>query len=318
MARNEDEEHLIATLGDDEDDDDDDTGVFSLDELRGPARDDAVWLILLSGRSVGKMFRLQPGEFTIGRSPGCQVVVDDEGVSREHAKLFVTVGGPHRVADLDSRNGTWVEDQRVGSASTAVRGGDRVRIGPGTIFKIGMADELEQQVLVQLYHAATRDGLTGLLNRRFFLDQLSQEVAFHRRHETPLSLIMLDLDNFKLVNTQHGHIVGDAVLVEFARRLLRACRGEDLVARFGGEEFTVILRQTPAEPAAALAERLRASIARTPFPVGPGTDGLAVTISVGVVTRAGPALTAEDLLEKVDACMRAAKGAGRNQVRIAD
>lgn len=314
VARNEEDDDAVHPLV--LDDEDEETTTFTLGDLKGATQDDAVWLIVLSGRSVGKMFRLQPGEFVIGRSPGCQVVIDDEGVSREHAKLFVSADGPHRVADLESRNGTWVEDQRVGPGSTPIRDGERIRIGPGTIFKIGMADELEQQVLVQLYHAATRDGLTGLYNKRFFLEQLEQEVAFHRRHDAPLSLIMLDLDNFKKVNTDYGHIVGDAVLVEFARRLLRACRSEDMVARFGGEEFTVILRQTPGEPAAALAERLRASIARTVFPIG--GQGLPITISVGVVTRAGATLKAAELLEKADACMRAAKAGGRNRVQVAD
>src|SRR5690606_5981797 len=104
----------------------------------------------------------------------------------------------------------------------------------------------EQQFLAELYRSATRDGLTGVHNKRWFLDQLEQEVAWHRRHGEPLTLIMLDVDHFKRINDTYGHAAGDAVLVELAQLVGGAMRQEDTLARYGGEEFAVILRRTPA------------------------------------------------------------------------
>jgi diguanylate cyclase (GGDEF)-like protein len=278
--------------------------------------DNAPWLIVMSGRSVGRMFRLQPGEVTIGRSPTCTVVVDDEGVSREHARISVSADGPNRLWDLDSRNGTFVEETRIGKQSVPLREGNRIRLGPATILKIGRADELEQQVMVQLYHAATRDGLTGLFNKRFFFEALDQEVAWHRRHGQPLSLILGDVDLFKEVNTRYGHPVGDEVLKEVAARLLRVCRAEDVVARYGGEEFVVILRHTAKDAALQLAERLRARLDDTPMVVG--EHSVPVTASFGVATRSGDELRGAELLSAADECLREAKLAGRNLVKVAE
>ena len=280
-------------------------------EPRLKPKDTSTWLVVLAGRSVGRMFRLEAGEVTLGRSSTCDVVLDDEGVSREHARFRIAAKGPHELLDLDSRNGTFVEDVRL-SGSVVVRDGDRIRLGPGTILKLGLADELEQQVLVQLYNAATRDGLTGLFNKRYLLEQIEQETAWHRRHEEPMSLILLDLDAFKRVNTTCGHLVGDEVLQELARRLTRGSRTEDTAARFGGEEFAIILRNTPAAPAAALAERLRVAVASTPFEVT--GRSLTVTASFGVATLSGAGLRGAELLTLADQRLREAKARGRNRV----
>jgi diguanylate cyclase (GGDEF)-like protein len=296
--------------------DEDETTMISTAVPAAPV-EGGIWLIVLSGRSVGRMFRLEPGEVVIGRSPANAVVLDDEGVSREHARLIVGADRTYRIVDLDSRNGTYVEDQRVGTAATAVREGDRIRLGPATIVKLGMADELERQVMVQLYHAATRDGLTGLFNKRFFFEQLEQEVAWHRRHGHTLSLIVLDVDFFKQVNTNFGHPGGDVVLTELARRLIRTCRAEDILARYGGEEFALILRQTDAAAAAVFGERLRVAIKDRPFAL-PNSQQLAVTISLGVATRTGDQLRASELLDAADQALLRAKAAGRDRVVVAD
>jgi two-component system cell cycle response regulator len=163
---------------------------------------------------------------------------------------------------------------------------------------------------------ASTDPLTGVHNRRYLdthLDQLLQ-----RAHEThkPLSIAFCDIDHFKKLNDTYGHAAGDEVLIEFTRRLTRNLRSFDLVARIGGEEFVVVMPDTPPERARRIAERLRLKVEKEPFVVGGGTP-IAVTISVGVTTGALEDGFAADLVKRADEAMYQAKHAGRNRVMVA-
>lgn len=294
----------------------DDTQVdidFDAESVMAQAEPDGSrYVVVQSGRSVGRMFRVDRRRMLIGRSPEAEILVDDDGVSRRHARLEFR-GDRAWVYDLNSTNGTWVETARVGPEGHELQDGDRIRVGPATILKYGYQDTVEQQFLAQLYRSATRDGLTGVHNKRWFLDQLDQEVAWHRRHGEPLSLVMLDVDHFKRINDEFGHAAGDAVLVELARILGSAMRQEDTLARYGGEEFSVILRRTPASEAAKLAERLRRVVEAHVF--RRGGHILPVTISVGVAA-CGPGIdTPDTLLDAADRQLYRAKHAGRNCIR---
>ena len=108
-----------------------------------------------------------------------------------------------------------------------------------------------------MYHAALFDPLTNACNKRHLMDRLQAEISYARRHKTPLSLLMIDLDRFKLINDSHGHLAGDAVLATLGQIVSSALRVEDIFARYGGEEFAVLCRGTTADEALALAERLR-------------------------------------------------------------
>lgn len=160
------------------------------------------------------------------------------------------------------------------------------------------------------------DALTGLRNRRFF-DQrfhgLFQRAQLLRQ---PLSVLMFDIDNFKLVNDQHGHAAGDAVLREFARRLRANVRAQDLVTRYGGEEFVVTTPQADMNVAINAAERVRAAIAAPGFQLNAGIAAT-VTVSVGVATISPDDNRAEDMLARADAALFSAKGLGRNRVACA-
>jgi two-component system cell cycle response regulator len=158
---------------------------------------------------------------------------------------------------------------------------------------------------------AIRDGLTGLYNHRHFWEILPHEVEQSRRYHQPLSLLFLDIDNFKKVNDTYGHHQGDVVLKTMAQYLQEAVRHADLLCRYGGEEFVALLPQTPGEPARLLAERLRAGIAELPIPLADGK--MAITVSIGVAGLE-PEMDGEILVQAADAALYRAKQAGKNRV----
>jgi len=165
--------------------------------------------------------------------------------------------------------------------------------------------------LEALRRLATRDELTGLLNRREFDRIMAEEEERARRFGQPLSLVVIDLDLFKSINDRHGHAVGDAVLKEAAARMAESIRTVDRAARIGGEEFALILVQTDRASALEVARRAISSVAKGE--VKTGALSIAVTASAGVATLPSDALTAADLFAVADKALYSAKGAGRNR-----
>jgi two-component system cell cycle response regulator len=174
-------------------------------------------------------------------------------------------------------------------------------------------DRLRASVAQSIEMAVT-DALTGLHNRRYLDNHLQTlfERAVARRR--PLSVMIVDLDRFKSINDRFGHDGGDDVLREFARRLRQNMRGIDLICRFGGEEFVVVMPDTDGPVAEKVAERIRAEIARTPFVIGKEGQSVTVTISVGVSSARGQADDVRSLLKRADMALYEAKKSGRNKV----
>jgi diguanylate cyclase (GGDEF)-like protein len=173
--------------------------------------------------------------------------------------------------------------------------------------------DLQEQLLASqrlLKEQATRDALTGLWNRAMILDILDRELARSRRGNHAVSVVMTDIDYFKQVNDTLGHLTGDEVLRQLAQRLMNALRPYDMVGRYGGEEFLIVLPGCNAEVALNLAERLRTTVAAER--VQDGDQRIAVTLSLGVADWDGAA-TAADLLRAADQALYAAKAAGRNR-----
>ncbi len=197
----------------------------------------------------------------VGRDRECGLALDDDSVSRRHATIQPWEHG-HAVVDLGSTNGVYLNERRI-AGTQPLQPGDRVRFG-NQIFKYLGADGIEAQYHEVVFKLMTTDGLTGAYNKRYLLETLDREWQQSRRAGTPLSVMMLDLDKFKAVNDTYGHLAGDAVLVEFARRVRGVLRSGDLLARYGGEEFCMLLSRTALDDAVQVAERVRALAAATP------------------------------------------------------
>jgi len=172
--------------------------------------------------------------------------------------------------------------------------------------------ELTKLVMAERERART-DALTGLLNRGAVLEALEEALGQAAIERVPVSVVMVDLDGFKAVNDTWGHLVGDEVLREVVDRVRSAVRGFDLVGRYGGEEFLVVLRATPLEVARRIAERIRSRIESGPFTAG--GHRITLTASAGVA-EAAEGEEAEPLLARADQALYAAKRAGRNRVRV--
>lgn len=279
-------------------------------QRRAPQPDGQLaYLQVLTGKRAGYVHRLDDYGLVMGRGEDCQLILDEPGVSRRHAQLLVK-GEEHWLEDLGSTNGTFVNDEAI--KRFQLSDGDRFELGT-TAVKFGRNSPEELALAEKLYDSATRDGLTRALNRASFFDRLEQELSYCRRQEgRHLSLLMLDVDHFKKINDGHGHPAGDQVLCFLADLLRRQLRLEDVVGRYGGEEFAVMLRQIPLAQAEVIAERLRGALEGSTVEV---PEPLKVTMSLGL-TAFRPEDTVSQLVARADAALYRAKNSGRNRVEV--
>jgi diguanylate cyclase (GGDEF)-like protein len=270
-------------------------------------RDTHATLVLIAGPMPGEIYALGAAT-VIGRDPLADIAIDDSAVSRRHARVLVR-GDTHVVEDLGSANGTFVGNVRI--TERVLADGDRIQLGPRVVLRFALLDEDELRMQRQLFESSTRDPLTGAYNKKYVTDRLVAEVAHALRHHSSLEVVVFDLDKFKQVNDVYGHLVGDAVLRTVADGVHALVRGEDVFARFGGEEFVVITRGSDA---ARLAERIRVAVEALVVPTDRGP--LRVTVSLGVarLDELTAEITADALLDKADLRLLEAKRAGRNRV----
>ena len=280
-------------------------------DLVGTARN-RPYLIVLAGTNVGEMYRLDETETVLGRGSNATIRLNDDGISRRHARIL-QVAGEVLVEDLQSSNGTQVNGEKV--LQQALKDGDKIRLGSTTVLKFTYHDQLDERFQQQMYDAALRDGLTKAYNKKYFLDRLETELAYARRHRADLSLVMFDADHFKRINDNYGHLAGDHVLQQIARLAQATVRSEDVFARYGGEEFGVICRTVHLAAAGILGERIRALCEITRFEFE--GQRLPVTISVGVAAYPDvPAETGSQLIAAADEALYQAKRTGRNRVLL--
>lgn len=172
-----------------------------------------------------------------------------------------------------------------------------------------------KRLQARLEALATTDSLTGLLNRHTFLQLADKEFARARRYSRPLSVIMIDIDHFKSINDRHGHAAGDEVLRGMSAICQSNLRDSDLLGRVGGEEFVLVLPDTPQTNAVRVAERMREQLAKSP--IQPASLNLTITASFGVTSLREGDDSLQTLIERADAAMYSAKHGGRNQVKSA-
>jgi len=278
----------------------------------GGVKRDRAYLVVLAGASVGEMYKVDGDKTVIGRGQKAQVRLLDDGISREHAQVVVE-GNRIFLEDLGSTNGTFCNGLKVDRRELC--DGDKILVGSTTILKFTYHDNLDEIFQKQMYESALRDGLTKAFNKKYFTDRLESELTFALRHQSPLVLVMFDIDHFKKVNDTHGHQAGDLVLSELATLLTGALRAEDVFARYGGEEFAVICRGTDLTQASIVGERMRKAVEKHRF-VHEGTP-IPVTISVGIAGMPDPAVKdATDLVARADKALYQSKHGGRNRVTI--
>jgi diguanylate cyclase (GGDEF)-like protein len=293
----------------------DTTEVMQRIHIEQPSRQQPC-LLFLTGFEAGRVQALgfDPRSWTIGRNDDCDVILNNPEISRLHAHLELHPDGSVHIRDEGSVNGTFVNNYRV--EEEALHSDDKVQFGPYVLLKLVFQDEEELHHYQQLHARATTDHLTALMNRRSFFQALQREWSYAKRHLKQLALIMLDIDLFKHVNDTYGHMRGDEVLVEFSNRVKNQTRVEDYIARLGGEEFAVLLRETDLQGAMIVAQRVRKAIADTPFNLSTG-ESVTITVSGGV-TSYGPRelhqQSTEDFVADADAQLYQAKESGRDRV----
>ena len=287
---------------------------FGVGPTTQPLLRDRAMLLRMDGVGAGQVLSIAQTPFTMGRHATNQLPIDDDSISRFHAR-FVCEDGKYFVEDLGSRNGTFLQGKRVTRAE--IKDDDWVQLGARVAFRFTLTDSRQEGLLRKLYESSTRDALTGAYNRRHFEDRLRAEIAFAVRHATDCALILLDLDHFKRVNDTYGHPAGDEVLRHLGAIAHRALRTEDVFARFGGEEFAVILRGASTRGAGRLAERLREALSLQ-HAVHEGRE-IPVTLSAGCAALSCCATPAADEVVAIaDRRLYAAKQAGRNRVVASD
>lgn len=273
-------------------------------------------LVVYAGQALGRIFPLPLGECLLGRSPKAQIALLDDEVSRLHASIQLEDrhGEPRlSLVDLGSTNGTFLNGEIV-EGLALLRAGDRITLGHHVLKLVAM-DPLERAFHQTLLDQSTKDPLTSLANRGATLAELSTRFDLSRRHDRPLCVVMVDMDNFKRINDTLGHSAGDFVLQGFGERVRANLRTSDHAGRIGGEEFLVILSETDLEGAQMFAERLRSSLFEAPilFSTGPP---LTVSCSLGVAQRSSNDLDHGALLARADAALYQAKKLGRNRVEV--
>ena len=272
-------------------------------------RDACVVHIYPTGQGMGTRYPLADSPVVLGRGNDCDIRINDHSVSRRHARIQPGADGYYAV-DLQSTNGTFVND--VPASICKLKDGDYLRVG-NCIYRFLDGGNVETEYHEEIYRLTIIDALTETHNKRYLLEFLDRELARSERYNRPLAIIMFDLDCFKAINDELGHLGGDFTLREMASCVKSCVRKEELFARYGGEEFIVVLPETNLEGAAAVAERLREMVEKYQFQYE--GKSYALTVSVGVsATDGNRALSPSELIGEADEKLFEAKRQGRNRV----
>ncbi len=265
------------------------------------------YVVVMHGEGLGARVAIEHTPLLIGRDPAAHLRIDHGSVSRRHCELWRD-GDVYRIRDLRSTNRTLLNERPIEEAR--LTDGDLIVVGKSMLKFISRAS-VEARFQDALYELATHDPLTGLPNRRHFLERFDAELARARHTGRPLSVALLDLDHFKAINDRHGHPRGDDVLRNFAVLLKAAAGDTQVAARLGGEEFALLLPETGAAEAFARCESLRGTV-RDLLRRAPGSDE-PVTVSIGMAQLEPGDADRSGMLQRADVALYAAKREGRDR-----
>jgi len=273
-------------------------------------------LVFIRGGTPGKVIELElSAPYLVGRSPDCQLQIDDPTVSMKHA-VIVEQQGTYFIKDQDSTNGTMIGESVI-TASTKLNGGELIRFGD-VLVKFLLHGSAEHDYHNQLLDSIYQDSLTQVNNRRFFDENIKDILQLHEQTNSILSLIIFDIDHFKKVNDDFGHSVGDKVLRQTCKVLQHLLRQEDILLRYGGEEFVIIMPNTDPKYAAEIANRLLAVCRCFDFQKtsrGPKKVTLSAGISsVDYATTKYQDSQIDELFRVADAALYRAKSQGRDRL----
>jgi diguanylate cyclase (GGDEF)-like protein len=279
----------------------------------GDAEADIILIAHPESQRLGSRFRLSPGStLEIGRSASVRISLPEVlSLSRKHARLRY-MGAAVTIEDLGSTNGTYVNGQPI-HGRTVLRSGDRFQTA-AVHFKFLHEQDVENAYHLAIYELVARDGLTEIFNKRKYEEEAQRELARAVRHKRPLSLIIFDLDEFKQINDNYGHLCGDFVLKQVASVARELVRPEQMLARVGGDEFVILAPETPVAGAESLATKLRDRISGLDHRYGDLRISLTCSFGVAELTErmAGP----QDLYHAADSALLLAKRSGRNRVAV--
>lgn len=258
----------------------------------------------------GSLISLDSPAMRMGRGQHCEYELCDEYASREHC-VIERVNGKHRIRDLHSLNGTFVNDKLIDQHPLSP--GDQLRVGYH-IFKYLSENHVEAMYHEAVFQMMTVDALTQTYNKRYFEDAFQREVVRSIRHGRSLGLMMIDVDYFKAVNDQFGHLAGDELLAALCRRIRSRIRGDEILARVGGEEFALVAMEISEGDLFTFADEIRELVASKPFDTAKGSVPL--TVSIGITHSTGnDSYSPQQMIELADQNLYEAKASGRNCVR---
>lgn len=274
-------------------------------------REACVVHIYPTGSDMGTRYELSEEAVVLGRGADCDIRINDNSVSRKHARIQPGADGFYAV-DLQSTNGTFVNDNPISIRKLC--DGDYLRVG-NCIYRYLAGGNVEAEYHEEIYRLTIFDALTEIHNKRYFLEFLDRELARSFRYSRPLALVLFDLDFFRNVNSDFGHLGGDYTLREVSMLVKKTIRKEELFARYGGEEFALVLPETTLQGAVGVAERIRESVGNHPFQFE--GKSFRVTVSLGATATIGDEeLTTTDLIRRSDSKLYEAKDSGRNCVKF--
>jgi diguanylate cyclase (GGDEF)-like protein len=276
-------------------------------------------LVALAGELLAMPIPLEQPEVTLGRAIEAHVRVNDAKASRLHAAITTEIDETSgetvfKIRDLKSTNGTLVNGRPI--TEVILRHGDKILIG-AQLFRFELLDEIDRAFQQQIQRLLGHDELTGLLTSKSFFSELRREAARAEQTSQPFCVLMMDLDHFKAVNDNYGHLVGNRTLQDIGVIIKAALRSGDVAARFGGEEFAAFLLDADYLQGLVAAERVRRNIEQSVFSAStegatPAAQRFRLTVSIGVACFPDDAHDPIRLVELADSALYRAKRNGRN------